>query len=181
MRLSTLKKQLSEYPTLPRTWTGTQTFAGEVRFTESEWVGFGDEVNPRCLVVESADGEYGVPMIQFRGKSGQTAGYIEFNAEYDENTGDSVRGNAIAHSGSNGNGKFQINQWDRTATSQTTKAVFTSRVNGAGAVLIGLYSAPPVERAAAITKPSGGGTVDAEARTALNAVIDALQGIGITF
>lgn len=32
----------------------------------------------------------------------------------------------------------------------------------------------------AITKPTGGATVDIEARTAINSIIDALQALGLT-
>lgn len=44
----------------------------------------------------------------------------------------------------------------------------------------GLYGVTPVAQAAKISDPSGGATVDAEARTAINAIIDALEGIGIS-
>ena len=44
----------------------------------------------------------------------------------------------------------------------------------------GLYGVTPVAQAAKINDPSGGATVDSEARTAINAIIDALEGIGIT-
>lgn len=49
-----------------------------------------------------------------------------------------------------------------------------------GAVQIGLYGVTPVSRAAHIADPSGGGTQDAEARTAINAILVALENIGIT-
>ena len=44
---------------------------------------------------------------------------------------------------------------------------------------VGLYGAAPVAQASKINDPSGGGTIDAEARTAINALIDTLEGIGI--
>ena len=44
---------------------------------------------------------------------------------------------------------------------------------------IGLYGASPVAQASKISDPSGGATIDAEARTAINALIEALEGIGI--
>ncbi len=37
-----------------------------------------------------------------------------------------------------------------------------------------------VGKGAKISDPSGGATVDAEARTAINSIIDALEGVGIT-
>ena len=48
---------------------------------------------------------------------------------------------------------------------------------------VGLYGTTPVSQASAITKPTGGGTIDAEARTAIDLLIDALgasSGIGVT-
>lgn len=48
---------------------------------------------------------------------------------------------------------------------------------------VGFYGTTPVAQAAAITKPSGGGTIDAEARTAIDSIIDAIgatSGVGIT-
>ena len=44
---------------------------------------------------------------------------------------------------------------------------------------VGLFGASPVAQHAAITDPSGGGTVDAESRTAINTILDALQQLGI--
>ena len=44
---------------------------------------------------------------------------------------------------------------------------------------VGLYGAAPVAQAVKINDPSGGATQDAEARTAINALVDALEGIGI--
>jgi len=45
---------------------------------------------------------------------------------------------------------------------------------------LGLYGATPVIRAIAISAPSGGVTVDAEARTAINSIRTVLINIGIT-
>ena len=45
---------------------------------------------------------------------------------------------------------------------------------------VGLYGVAPAGQASKISDPSGGGTVDAEARTAINSIIDALEGIGIS-
>lgn len=45
--------------------------------------------------------------------------------------------------------------------------------------LIGFYGTTPVNQPATVSDPSGGATVDAEARTAINAIIDRLQELGI--
>lgn len=44
---------------------------------------------------------------------------------------------------------------------------------------LGFYNATPVVQQATISDPSGGGTQDAEARTAINALIDRLQILGL--
>lgn len=45
---------------------------------------------------------------------------------------------------------------------------------------IGLYGVTPVVRASAITAPTGGATIDSEARTAINSIRSVLTNIGIT-
>ncbi|WP_336057367.1 hypothetical protein [Nitratireductor sp. CH_MIT9313-5] len=44
---------------------------------------------------------------------------------------------------------------------------------------IGFYGVTPVDQPATISDPSGGATTDAEARTAINAIIDRLQELGL--
>ncbi|MDO8518475.1 MAG: hypothetical protein Q7S26_04275 [bacterium] len=43
-----------------------------------------------------------------------------------------------------------------------------------------MYGITPVIQANAITAPTGGGTIDAEARTAINSIRTALTNFGIT-
>ena len=45
---------------------------------------------------------------------------------------------------------------------------------------IGMYAVAPTTQAAHIADPAGGATVDAEARTAINAILVAIENIGIT-
>lgn len=45
--------------------------------------------------------------------------------------------------------------------------------------LIGFYGAAPVDRPATIADPTGGATIDAESRTAIIALIDRLQELGL--
>lgn len=45
--------------------------------------------------------------------------------------------------------------------------------------LLGFYGVTPVDQPATVADPTGGGTQDAEARTAINAIIDRLQELGL--
>jgi len=52
--------------------------------------------------------------------------------------------------------------------------------SGEATLQMGLYGVTPVVQATKISDPSGGGTIDAESRTAINAIIDALEGLGVS-
>lgn len=67
------------------------------------------------------------------------------------------------------------------------KIVTDGGIDLTGTVVVGevggyvsLYGETPVTQAAAITAPSGGATVDSQARTAINSILTALTNIGIT-
>lgn len=45
---------------------------------------------------------------------------------------------------------------------------------------IGFYGATPVVRQGSITAPSGGSTIDSQARSSINAIIATLQTLGLT-
>jgi hypothetical protein len=45
---------------------------------------------------------------------------------------------------------------------------------------LSVFNATPVVQATAITAPSGGGTIDSQARTAINSLITVLKDFGIT-
>jgi hypothetical protein len=53
------------------------------------------------------------------------------------------------------------------------------KLGSATSSLLGFYGATPVDRPATVADPAGGGTIDAEARTAINAIIDRLQELGL--
>lgn len=65
--------------------------------------------------------------------------------------------------------------------SNATKIYFKNQLQTDAQSLIGLYGVDPIKRQAAITAPSGGGTVDSQSRTAIGLIITALKNIGITF
>jgi hypothetical protein len=53
------------------------------------------------------------------------------------------------------------------------------KIGSATSSLLGFYGAPPVDRPATVADPAGGGTIDTEARTAINDIIDRLQELGL--
>jgi hypothetical protein len=58
--------------------------------------------------------------------------------------------------------------------------VFGNASIGSSGKSVGFYGVTPVARAAAITSPSGGATIDSQSRTAIDAIRVALTNIGIT-
>lgn len=53
------------------------------------------------------------------------------------------------------------------------------KIGSATTSLLGFYGVTPVDQPATVTDPTGGLTVDAEARTAINAIIDRMQELGL--
>ena len=53
------------------------------------------------------------------------------------------------------------------------------KIGSATTSLLGFYGVTPVDQPATVTDPTGGLTVDAEARTDINAIIDRLQELGL--
>jgi hypothetical protein len=53
------------------------------------------------------------------------------------------------------------------------------KIGDSSTALLGFYGATPVDRPDTVADPSGGGTIDTEARTAINAIIDRLQELGL--
>jgi hypothetical protein len=53
------------------------------------------------------------------------------------------------------------------------------KIGSATSSLLGFYGVTPVDQPATVTDPTGGGTQDAEARTAINDIIDRLQELGL--
>ena len=55
-----------------------------------------------------------------------------------------------------------------------------SKIGTATGQKIGFFNATPVVQQAAITAPTGGATIDTQARTAINTIITTLQTLGLT-
>jgi hypothetical protein len=53
------------------------------------------------------------------------------------------------------------------------------KIGSATSSLLGFYGATPVDQPATVADPAGGGTIDTEARTAVNDIIDRLQELGL--
>ena len=53
------------------------------------------------------------------------------------------------------------------------------KIGSATSSLLGFYGVTPVDQPATVADPAGGGTVDTEARAAINAIIDRLQELGL--
>jgi hypothetical protein len=53
------------------------------------------------------------------------------------------------------------------------------KIGSATSSLLGFYGVTPVDQPATVADPAGGGTIDTEARTAINAIIDRLQELGL--
>jgi len=53
------------------------------------------------------------------------------------------------------------------------------KIGSATSSLLGFYGVTPVDQPGTVADPAGGGTVDTEARTAINAIIDRLQELGL--
>jgi hypothetical protein len=64
--------------------------------------------------------------------------------------------------------------------SSATKVYFKNQVQFDGQGQIGFFGKDPIKKPAAITAPSGGATVDTQARTAISTIITTLQNLGLT-
>lgn len=65
------------------------------------------------------------------------------------------------------------------AYTTTTEQIGVHVIADSGGVKLGFYTATPVAQAANVGDPAGGGTVDAEARTAINSILDILENCGL--
>ena len=75
---------------------------------------------------------------------------------------------------------FSRNLQIQDGRSVTVGTTTGARIGTAATEKISVYGVTPVIQASAISAPSGGGTQDAEARTAINSIRTALTNFGIT-
>lgn len=64
--------------------------------------------------------------------------------------------------------------------STATKIYFKNQVQFDREGKVGFFGVDPVGKQSAITAPSGGGTVDSQARTAIGTIITTLKNLGLT-
>ena len=77
------------------------------------------------------------------------------------------------------NFRWASNQFIIDAEAGGTGTLRGIKIGSATSSLLGFYGVTPVDQPATVADPAGGGTQDAEARTAINAIIDRLQELGL--
>lgn len=92
--------------------------------------------------------------------------------------------NTVSGSG-NVNREQGFLRWTSNVWTLGTEALGTGttargmQIGTSSSQLLGFYGVAPVDQPATVSDPAGGGTVDTEARTAINAIIDRLQELGL--
>jgi hypothetical protein len=77
------------------------------------------------------------------------------------------------------NFRWASNEFILDAEAGGTGTLRGIKIGSATSSLLGFYGATPVDRPATVADPAGGGTIDTEARTAINDIIDRLQELGL--
>jgi hypothetical protein len=77
------------------------------------------------------------------------------------------------------NFRWASNEFILDAEAGGTGTLRGIKIGSATSSLLGFYGVTPVDQPDTVTDPTGGGTVDAEARTAINTIIDRLQELGL--
>ena len=89
-------------------------------------------------------------------------------------------GNPPAISATGGDTNIGLNVVGKgTGAVQVGQATGSVEIATAISDLVGFYGVTAVDQPVTVTDPAGGGTIDAEARTAINAIIDRLQELGL--
>jgi len=182
--------------------TGTQTIAGAKTFSGSGGFSNNLSVGGVCSAYQFSANSSRIMIFNHIVCGGGFG--IQFNTATGQTSGDTaiVRGSAVgvvALRLSTAAHKLEINN---TYTSDTSFerlnigwsgnvcTIGTEAGSGGGTLrglnigsastsLLGFYGATPVDRPDTVADPTGGGTIDAEARTAINALIDRLQELGL--
>jgi hypothetical protein len=96
--------------------------------------------------------------------------------------GTNIAGASLAIAGGRGTGnavggavKIQVSPGGASGSSQNTLVTGIELATGSGAMRLAFFGGTPVAKQTHIADPAGGVTVDAEARTAINAILVALE------
>jgi len=140
--------------------------------------------------IEGVSGSYSPAITQFLGTTQYLTTTVAGTA--DGGLVGAVIGDSIIKNAANYGMLFGINNTESFRIAATTGdltfiggkniALSTStgtKIGTATNQLLGFYNATPVDQPATVSDPSGGATQDAEARTAISAIIDRLQELGL--
>lgn len=147
--------------------TGTLAVLGANAFTGAQSI-TPPSNSATVLCVKNAAGTTRMACGGLNGADVYQAVYLGTNAASPSSTNYTI-------AGSNSNGNTYINSSATLSLLINDGAKMSINTTG-----IGFYSATPVARAAAITAPTGGATVDTECRAAVASIITAIKNIGIT-
>ena len=182
--------------------TGTQTIAGAKTFSGTGTFSGNLNVSNICSVYQLSSNSSRITIFNHLVCGGGFG--IQFNTATGQTSGDTaiVRGSAagvVAYRLSTTAHKIEVNN---TYTSDTSFerlnigwatnvcTIGTEAGSGGGTLrglrigsaitsLLGFYGVTPVDQPATVADPTGGGTIDTEARTAIGLIIDRLQELGL--
>jgi hypothetical protein len=182
--------------------TGTQTIAGAKTFSGTGTFSGNLSVGNICTVYQLNSNSSRITIFNNIVCGGGFG--IQFNTATGQTSGDTaiVRGSAagvVAFRLSTTAHKVEINNtytsdtsferlnigWSSNVCTIGTEAgsgggtLRGLRIGSAITSLLGFYGVTPVDQPATVADPTGGGTVDAEARTAIQSIIDRLQELGL--
>lgn len=188
--------------------TGTQTIAGAKTFSSAATFSAGGtgvtvtgnaQVNGNCTAYRFYSNSQRITIFNNLG----IATSVQFTTTTGTDTGDTVlirdgvgqlglRNGTTAHSYSVYNTYTSATSYERLSLgwSANVCTIETQAGSGGGTLrglkigsaitsLIGFYGATPVDQPATVADPTGGSTIDAEARTAIQTIIDRLQELGL--
>ena len=145
-------------------------FRGLTSLAASSELSFGSSLSP---LVDSYFGE---------GAVSASPGNFSFNGTgargTDVNAGSFVDLNGGKGTGTGTGSHIRLRTAPSGATGSTQNSLVT-RLEITDSGEIGFFGTTPASQPATVSDPAGGATIDSEARTAINAIIDALQSLGL--